>query len=67
MARPEIANNVSCESDNLKQYLSSEFALLMNNEQFLQALPGHLNYSLGAESRKKIVESQINAIIDVVK
>lgn len=65
--RPEITSDVSCESDNLKQYLSSEFALLMSNEQFLQALPGHLNYSLEAESRKKIVETRINAIIDVVK
>ena len=33
-------------SDNLKQYLSSEFLTLMSNDQFLQALPGHLNYSL---------------------
>ncbi|MDC7848876.1 hypothetical protein ALAW1_02873 [Legionella pneumophila] len=39
----------------------------MSNDQFLQALPGHLNYSLESDSRKKIVESRINAIIDVVK
>lgn len=61
--RPEIASDVLVVSDNLKQYLSSEFGLLMSNDQFLQALPAHLNYSLESESRKKIVESRINAII----
>lgn len=63
--RPEIVNDISVSSDNLKQYLTFEFASLMNNVQFLQALPGHLNYSQESESREKIVKERILAIISV--
>ena len=65
--RPEIANDISNAPDNLKEYLASEFLTLMSNDQFLQALPGHLNYSNEAESRKKIVEERIHAIIALGK
>ncbi|MFA6302003.1 MAG: hypothetical protein WC627_02580, partial [Legionella sp.] len=63
--RPEIVSDVATVSENLKQYLASEFALLMNNPQFLQALPGHLNYSQESESREKIVKERILAIVQV--
>lgn len=65
--RPEIANEISNSSNNLKNYLSTEFSLLMENEQFHQALPGHLNYSQESESRRKIVEERISAIIALRK
>lgn len=65
--RPEIINDVSLSSDALKQYLSSEFSLMMDNHLFHEALPGHLNYSDEAESRKNVVASRINAIIKLVK
>lgn len=65
--RPEIVNDVSNAPDNLKEYLAFEFLTLMNNEQFLQALPGHLNYSNESESRKKIVEERMHAIIALRK
>ena len=65
--RPEIVNDVLVAPDNLKQYLSIEFTSLMNNDQFLQALPGHLNYSQESESRKKIVEGRMRAIMDMGK
>lgn len=61
--RPEIINDVSLVSDGLKQYLSSEFSSFFNNHEFIQALPGHLNYSSELESRKKIVQERIHAII----
>jgi predicted nucleotidyltransferase len=63
--RPEIVSDVATVSENLKKYLASEFALLMNNPQFLQALPGHLNYSQESESREKIVKERILAIVQV--
>lgn len=65
--RPEIVNDISNAPDNLKEYLASEFLTLMSNDQFLQALPGHLNYSNESESRKKIVEERIHAIIALGK
>ncbi len=57
--RPEIVSDVSNTSNSLKEYLSSEFFSLMNNNKFIQALPGHLNYSSESEERKKIVEERI--------
>lgn len=65
--RPEITNDVSNVTKELKKYLAAEFSLLMNNNQFIQALPGHLNYSTETEQRKKIVEERIQAIIDLGK
>jgi hypothetical protein len=65
--RPEIISDVSNTENNLKTYLSIEFNTLVNNAQFMQALPGHLNYSSESEERKKIVEQRINAIIELGK
>jgi len=65
--RPEITQDILTVSEDLKNYLSTELATLMNNDQFIQALPGHLNYSQEADDRKKIVENRIQAIIDTNK
>src|SRR5579862_4075980 len=65
--RPEIVNDISNTPDNLKEYLAFEFLTLMNNDQFIQALPGHLNYSNESEGRKKIVEERMRAIIALGK
>lgn len=65
--RPEIVSDISNTPQDLKNYLSTEFDALMNNSQFLQAFPGHLNYSSESEKRKKIVEERINAIIELDK
>lgn len=65
--RPEIVNDISNAPNNLKEYLASEFLTLISNDQFLQALPGHLNYSNESEGRKKIVEERIHAIIALGK
>lgn len=65
--KPEIINDISNSANGLKKYLSIEFLSLINNTQFMQALPGHLNYSSESEERKKIVESRIKAIIDLGK
>lgn len=63
--RPELVDDVSKTSDILKQYLSSEFLSLLENDQFMQALPGHLNYSDESENRKKIVQNRMRAIIEL--
>lgn len=65
--RPEILDDVSEVKDDLKEYLSSEFLSLMNNNQFVHALPGHLNYSTESEDRRKTVEKRIHAIINLEK
>lgn len=62
--RPSILSDIVNTSNNLKQYIASEFLSLINNDQFLQALPGHLNYSQETESRKKIVLERMKLIMD---
>lgn len=61
--RPEIVNDISKAARNLKEYLANEFNSLINNYKFMQALPGHLNYSSESEQRVKTVEERINSII----
>ena len=58
---------MSSATEELKKYLTSELSLLINNNQFIQALPGHLNYSSESEMRKKIVEERMQEIIDLGK
>lgn len=65
--RPEIIDDVSNTADNLKKYLAAEFNILVNNPKFMQAFPGHLNYSSESEERKTIVEERMNAIIELGK
>jgi hypothetical protein len=38
----EIADEVNTSSDNLKSYLKLVFGELLNNDQFMQSLPGHV-------------------------
>lgn len=65
--RPEITTEVANSENELQKYLSFEFLSLMNNDQFIQALPGHLNYSSESEERIKIVEDRIYNIINIGK
>lgn len=62
-----VIQDVSKTSTNLMEYLSSEFSLLISNEHFLQALPGHLNYSSELEVRKRIVQDRMQKIIELGK
>ncbi len=63
--RPEIIHDVSEAPNNLKQYLTHEFTALINNDRFIQALPGHLNYSQESDSREKILKERILAMINL--
>ncbi len=65
--RPEIIDDISTSHNNLKQYLSLEFSEFIDNSQFIDALPGHLNYTQEYEDRKKVVLHRIQAIIDLGK
>lgn len=63
--RPEIIEDISQATKEIKKYLASEFSLLMNNKKFLNALPGHLNYSSDLVGRDKEVIETIKAIINL--
>lgn len=63
--RPEIVEDVANSSVAIKKYLSAEFALLMNNKKFINALPGHLNYSDEYFNRSKVVEGRLQEMINL--
>jgi hypothetical protein len=63
--RPEIIDDLALVSTNLQKYLAEEFSSLINNDNFIQALPGHLNYSNEAFIRQNIVRERIMAIINM--
>jgi predicted nucleotidyltransferase len=65
--RPEIIDDVSNSANDLKQYLSLEFSGFIDNNQFTEALPGHLNYTQESEDRKRIVLKRIQEIVDLGK
>ncbi len=65
--RPEIVDDVIESSNELKKYLTSQFSNLMKDDHFLQALPGHLNYSNESDERKKILTSRINKMINQIE
>lgn len=61
-ARPEIAYEC-CHCDRaLRTYLSKELMALVSNQNFLAALPGHLNYPGIIQSRSKTVLKRFKAI-----
>jgi hypothetical protein len=61
--RAEIITEINHASNQLKSYLALEFSSFINNANFLQALPGHLNDSSGMENRKNIVLARIDEVI----
>ncbi|MFA6038538.1 MAG: hypothetical protein WC748_10515 [Legionellales bacterium] len=63
-ARAEIVEDVSNALENVKEYLSSELYSLVSNDLFLQALPGHLNYSEEYKIRQDMVLNRMQMMID---
>lgn len=57
--RPEIAKDIATSDNAVKDYISNSFAELLNNKNFMYALPGHLNYTSESEGRKDIVAERM--------
>ena len=58
----EIANEVHNASDNLKFHLKSAFGDLLNNDQFVQSLPGHVSDGPVTSQRVQTVIERIKQI-----
>ena len=65
--RAEIIEDIKKTPSDLRKYLAIEFLALLNDDKFIQALPGHFNYSYEIQSRKKIVEERIKLIVSLGK
>ncbi len=61
--RPAIVDEVrASKSQDLKKYLAEQMAVLIANEKFLEALPGHLAPDAASQARKQIVLSRMQQI-----
>ena len=61
--RKSIVNEIQHEHIELQNYLSEQFSKIVNDLEFINALPGHLApYGAGANVRADNVRAQINKI-----
>lgn len=60
--RAEIISEINSAEITLKQYLAETFNTLLQNSQFITALPGHLNYGSITTDRVKIILDRIKEI-----
>ncbi len=65
--RPNIVDEVRQAEIKLRQYLAGRFGELLTNDNFLAALPGHLQGGITSPDRTPVVLRQIAAIAEVVK
>ena len=49
--RPEIISEIMTSPDNLKNYLSESFRVLLANGEFIEAIPGHLLPDRASQAR----------------
>jgi hypothetical protein len=62
--RPEIFDEISSSDSILIEYLAANFSNFIKKNQFLDALPGHLNYGALVDDRVNLVMDRISKIID---
>jgi hypothetical protein len=60
--RPEIVVEVKHSDADLRQYLKREFSTLVDDRDFLEALPGHLLPDRASQQRLPIVINRLRQI-----
>lgn len=60
--RPEIADDVAKADADVQAYLADQFNALLNNNDFLDALPGHLPGDTASQQRLPIIMARIEEI-----
>ena len=63
--RPELLDEVRGADNNLKQELASRFRQLINNQRFLDALPGHLPTDSASQARLALIINRVRAISEI--
>jgi hypothetical protein len=51
--------------EGIKRYLAEQFRQLLENDEFLDALPGHLPPDEASQQRLPIVEDRMRQIADI--
>jgi len=62
--RPEIANEVRQVDGPLRKHLTTRFAALMCEEDFLAALPGHLPGDAASQARAPLILERTMVIVE---
>jgi len=62
--RPEICQEVARVSEPIRRYLSAAFTQLLDDDDFLDALPGHLPPDPASQQRRPVIEQRMQTIRD---
>jgi hypothetical protein len=64
--RIEIVEEVQQSKEGIKRYLAEQFRQLLENDEFLDALPGHLPPDEASQRRVPMVEARMRQIADML-
>jgi hypothetical protein len=57
--RPQLVDEVRASGPELSAYLAEEFRLLLRNDAFLEALPGHLPGDDASQARLPMIRERL--------
>lgn len=60
--RPEIARDVAAASSDVRDYVAAEIRMLLDNQDFIEALPGFLLPDAASQARRGLVEGRLQTI-----
>jgi len=60
--RPEIVSEIRSSSDDLKDFLSRTFRIFLENDEFLDSIPGHLSPDRASQSRLPLLIKRLEEI-----
>lgn len=60
--RPEIVSDVAAASSGVREYIAGEISALLDNRDFIEALPGFLLPDTGSQSRRPLLEERLRTL-----
>ena len=63
--RLEIVEDILPADEKIKTYIAEQFRKLLKNNEFLDAMPGHLPPDQASQERIPIIEERMRRIIEV--
>lgn len=63
--RPEIISEIRSASDDLKDFLSRTFRILLANDEFLDSIPGHLLPDRASQARLPLLIKRLGKIAEM--
>lgn len=60
--RPELLEEIGAADPDVRGYIASEVRALLDNQDFIDALPGFLLPDSGSQARRSIIEARLRAL-----